>query len=59
MIPRATYEAIQDGWVAGVRVTAGDRIDLTAAEAKYEHVRPVPAEPDAPRAGRKLRRVTP
>ena len=55
MIPREIYSVQEDGWVAGVRVSAGDRIELTAAEAKYERVEPVPPAPAKPSTGRKLK----
>lgn len=35
------YEVIADGWVAGERRTAGDRVRMTATRAKYEPVRRV------------------
>jgi hypothetical protein len=56
-----TYVALNDGRVAGKRVTAGDKIELTAAQAKYERVRLVnedqTAEPaDATRPAAKAKR---
>ncbi len=32
------YKALVSGWIAGARVEAGDRMDLTPAQAKYEPV---------------------
>lgn len=59
MIRRETYEVLEEGWVAGVRVAAGDRLELTAAEAKYERVVLVQPQPVSPSGstGRKLRKA--
>lgn len=32
------YIAKASGWIAGKRVTAGQPVDLTPEQAKYEHV---------------------
>lgn len=37
---KATYRALADGWIAGHRVEAGELLELTADEAKYEPVEP-------------------
>lgn len=36
------YIAKQTGWIAGKRVAAGEPVDLTPEQAKYEHVSPAP-----------------
>lgn len=54
MTERAIYQVQEDGWVAGRRVSAGDRLELTATAAKYERVAPVPPEKPAS-TGRKLK----
>jgi hypothetical protein len=39
--PQAPEWIVQaDGWVAGRRAKKGARVTLTAAQAKYENVRP-------------------
>lgn len=35
---KRTYTANADGWIAGVPVKAGDTVQLTKEEAKYENV---------------------
>ena len=42
------FEAPQRGWVAGRRVEAGEHLELTAAQAKYERVTPVIEKPAKP-----------
>lgn len=44
MTARQTYLARITGWVAGRRVRRGERVQLTAAEAQFEPVDPVPPE---------------
>lgn len=48
MSDRHPYIARADGWVAGQRVTAGERLLMTDAEARFEPVDPAPAEVVAP-----------
>lgn len=43
---KKTWRVRAAGWIAGQRVEAGQRIELTEAEAKYEAV--VPAAPPEP-----------
>lgn len=38
-----SYRVTADGWIAGRRAKAGDVVDLTPAQAKYEPVEPVTA----------------
>lgn len=44
MTARLTFVARITGWVAGRRVRRGERVQLTAAEARFEPVDPVPTE---------------
>lgn len=39
--------ALVSGWIAGRRVQAGDEIELSAAQARYEKVEPLTADPQA------------
>jgi hypothetical protein len=48
-----TYYANHDGWVNGQRVTRGQAIPLSTAQAKYEDVRDTPPETEA-RAAKKV-----
>lgn len=43
-----TYIARADGWIAGRRVVAGQTVEMTAAQAKYEPVDPLPEPPAKP-----------
>ena len=36
--PTKSYYASADGWVAGSRVKAGDKVELTERAARYENV---------------------
>ncbi len=48
------FEVIRDGWVAGQPARAGDRVQLTERQARYETnvrpVRPPRAKPNPPAA---------
>lgn len=47
------YRVLHDGWVAGERAGAGDVLDLTPQQAKYEPVEVV--EQDAKPVSRKAK----
>lgn len=55
MTARLTFVARSTGWVAGRRVRRGEQLQLTAAEARFEPVDPVPPEV-APEPAPKTRR---
>lgn len=61
MTARQTYLARITGWVAGRRVRRGERVQLTAAEARFEPVDPVPPElaPKTKRRRAPRRKVAP
>jgi hypothetical protein len=48
---KSTWRALSDGWVAGLRVTKGQEIELTAQQAKYEPVELV--VPEVPASARR------
>lgn len=50
------YIAIEDGWIAGRRVTAGARVMLSPEQAKYERVRPASPDEQMPAAATPRRR---
>lgn len=45
---KAMYRALADGWVAGRWVQAGELLELSLEEAKYE-----PVEPEKPAAAKR------
>lgn len=53
------YTVVKEGWIAGRLRRAGERVRLTAAQAKYENVTPAggdaapAAAPAAPKRGQK------
>lgn len=55
MAERMSYVALVSGWIAGRRMEAGDRLEMTAAEAAYEHVAPAEVAAPVPARTRKTR----
>jgi hypothetical protein len=45
-----TYYALNSGWVNGQRVTRGQAIELSEAQAKYESVSQSPLQSEKPAA---------
>lgn len=55
MTERLKFLVVAPTWIAGRLRAAGDVVELTAAEAKYQHVRPADAADAATAAPRKPR----